>query len=64
MNKPRSPHVIAQNEARKYLLNKYRKEYDAMYRATVIALGGKVAPTTAEKIEHFKSEIAKLEASL
>jgi hypothetical protein len=61
--KERSPHVIAQNEARKYLLNKYRKEYDAFYRAKVIELGGKVAPTTEEKIAHLKAEIARLEAS-
>jgi hypothetical protein len=59
----RSPHAIAQGEARKYLINKYRSEYDAIYRAQVIALGGRVHPSSAERIEHLKAEIARLEES-
>lgn len=60
----RSAHAIAQGEARKYLVKKYRSEYDAIYRSHVLALGGKVKPTTAERIEHLKAQIAELEASL
>jgi hypothetical protein len=59
----RSPHAIAQNEARKYLINKYRSEYDAIYRSRVTALGGKCHPSSAEKIAQLKAEIAKLEAN-
>jgi hypothetical protein len=64
MSKPRSPHAIAQGEARKYLINKYRSEYDAIYRSHVLALGGKVHPSSAERIAHLKAQIAELEASL
>jgi hypothetical protein len=59
----RSPHATAQNEARKYLVKKYRSEYDAIYRARVLALGGKCHPSSADKIAQLKAEIAKLEAS-
>jgi hypothetical protein len=58
----RSPHNIAQNEARKYLVDKYRAEYDAIYRARVTELGGKVHPSSAERIAKLKEQIAKLES--
>ena len=58
----RTPHAIAQGEARKYLITKYRSEYDAIYRAKVIALGGKVHPSSAERIAKLKEQIAELEA--
>jgi hypothetical protein len=62
MPKQRSPHAIAQAEARKYLVRKYRSEYDAVYRAQVLALGGRVHPTSAERIANLKAQIAQLES--
>lgn len=61
MPSTRTPHAIAQAEARRFLVNKYRSEYDAIYRSTVIALGGGVRPSKAEKIAKLKEQIAELE---
>lgn len=60
--KTSNPNVQAQNNARRYLLQKYRKEYNEVYRAEVIRLGGKLAPTKEEKIEKLKAAIRELEA--
>jgi ClpP class serine protease len=54
--------VIAQNHARKVLLEKYRDEYNAIYRAEMIRLGGRPRPTKEEKIQMLKEQIEKLEA--
>lgn len=54
--------VMAQNHARRILLEKYREEYNALYRAEVIRLGGKVRPSKEEKIEKLKAQLAELEA--
>lgn len=54
--------VQAQNYARKMLVQRHRAEYDEIYRAEVIRLGGKLAPTKAEKIAKLKAQIAELEA--
>jgi hypothetical protein len=55
--------VLAQNYARKVLLEKYRDEYNAIYRAEMIRLGGKPRPTKEEKIQMLKTQIAELEAN-
>ena len=55
--------VLAQNHARKVLLEKYRDEYNAIYRAEMIRLGGKPRPTKEEKIQMLKAQIAELEAN-
>jgi hypothetical protein len=60
--KTTNPNTQAQNYARKYLLNKYRKEYNEVYRAEVIRLGGKLAPTKEEMIAKLQAKIAELEA--
>lgn len=60
--KTANPNTQAQNYARKYLLNKYRKEYNEVYRAEVIRLGGKLAPTKEEMIAKLQAKIAELEA--
>jgi hypothetical protein len=62
MPNSRTPHAIAQGEARKHLVNKYRTEYDAIYRAHVLALGGKVHPSKEQRIANLKALIAELEA--
>lgn len=59
--KTSNPNVAAQNYARKYIVKKYRQEYDMIYRAEVIRLGGKLAPTKEEKIEKLKAAIRQLE---
>ena len=60
--KTSNPNVAAQNYARKFIVAKYRKEYNELYRAEVIRLGGKLAPTKEEKIEKLKAAIRDLEA--
>ena len=53
----------AQAFARRTLLEKYREEYNELYRAEVIRLGGKVRPSKQEKIEKLKAQLAELEAN-
>jgi hypothetical protein len=54
-------HQSAQIAAMQYLRDKYREEYTAIYRAQVIANGGKVHSTKQEKIAQLKHKIAVLE---
>jgi hypothetical protein len=61
--KVKSLHGAAATKAKQYLIEKYSAEYKAMYRAQVIALGGKCHPSNDERIARLKAEIAKLEAS-
>ena len=60
--KSTNPNVQAQAFARKFLLEKYRKEYNSVYRAEVIRLGGKLAPTKEEMIAKLQAKIVELEA--
>jgi hypothetical protein len=59
----RTPQSIAQIKAMQYLRDKYRDEYIAVYRAEVIAQGGKVHLSHAERIARLKEQLAELEAS-
>ena len=59
----RTPQAIAQIKAMQYLRDKYRAEYSAVYRAEVVAAGGKCHPSHAERIARLKAQIAELEAS-
>lgn len=59
-----SPGVTAQSRARVELIKRHRAEYDEIYRAEMIRLGGKPKPTTQEKIQKLKEELAKLESEL
>lgn len=52
----------AQAFARKTLLEKYRDEYNELYRSEVIRLGGNVRPSKQEKIEKLKAQLRELEA--
>jgi len=64
MPKPKNnPHQIAQIKAMQYLRDKYRAEYSAVYRAEVVAAGGKCHPSHAERIARLKAQLAELEAS-
>jgi len=62
MSKQRTPQSIAQIRAMQYLRDKYRDEYTAVYRAEVVAQGGKVHPSHAERIARLKAELAELES--
>jgi hypothetical protein len=62
MPKQRSPHAIAQVKAMQYLRDKYRAEYSAVYRAEVVAAGGKCHPSHAERIARLKAQLAELES--
>ena len=55
-------HNQASNIARKFLVNKYRHEYQEVYRAEVRRLGGKPQATKEEKIAMLKNKIKELEA--
>ena len=58
------PGVAAQSYARVELIKRHRAEYDELYRAKMIELGGTPKPTTQEKIEKLKQELAKLQAEM
>jgi hypothetical protein len=60
-NKPKNLGVIAQNYARKELIRRHRAEWEEIYRAEMIRLGGKPKPTIAEKIDALRGQIAQLE---
>jgi len=55
--------VQAQNHARKVLVERHRAEYEEIYRAEVLRLGGKLRLTKQEKIARLQAQIAKLEAN-
>jgi hypothetical protein len=57
----RNPHAIAQVKAMQYLRNKYRAEYSAVYRAEVVAAGGKCHPSKEERIARLKAQLQLLE---
>ena len=59
----KNPHQIAQIKAIQFLRDKYRAEYTAVYRAEVVAAGGKVHPSHAERVARLKEQLAELEAS-
>jgi hypothetical protein len=61
-NKKTNPHQIAQIKAMQYLRDKYRAEYSAVYRAEVVAAGGKCHPTNQERIARLQQEIKQLES--
>jgi hypothetical protein len=54
-------HQAAAIAAKQYLVDKYKSEYKAIYRAQVIALGGKCHPTDEERIARLKAQIKLLE---
>ena len=58
------PGVAAQSYARVELIKRHRAEYDELYRAKMIELGGKPKPTTQEKIEELKQQLEKLQSEL
>jgi hypothetical protein len=58
------PGVAAQSFARVELIKRHRAEYDEIYRAKMIELGGTPKPTTQEKIDLLKQEIEKLQSEL
>ena len=58
------PGVAAQSVARVELIKRHRAEYDEIYRAKMIELGGRPKPTTQEKIEALKQEIEKLQLEM
>ena len=58
------PGVAAQSFARVELIKRHRAEYDEIYRAKMIELGGTPKPTTQEKIESLKQEIQKLQLEM
>jgi hypothetical protein len=58
------PGVAAQSFARVELIKRHRAEYDEIYRAKMIELGGTPKPTTQEKIDLLKQEIEKLQLEL
>ncbi len=59
-----SPATTAQSFARVELMKRHRAEYDEIYRAKMIELGGTPKPTTQEKIELLKQEIEKLQSEM
>jgi hypothetical protein len=59
-----SPATAAQSFARVELMKRHRAEYDEIYRAKMIELGGTPKPTTQEKIDLLKQEIEKLQSQL
>jgi hypothetical protein len=54
-------HQAAATAAKQYLVDKYNAEYKAMYRAQVIALGGKCHPSNEQRIARLKAQIELLE---
>ncbi len=56
--------VQAQNYARKELMKRHRKEWDEIYRAEMIRLGGKPKPTTEEKILLLQNKINELQKEI
>ena len=56
--------VQAQNHARKELMKRYRKEWDEIYRAEMIRLGGTPKPTTEEKILLLQDQIEQLKKEI
>ena len=58
------PGVAAQSYARVELIKRHRAEYDELYRAKMIELGGKPKPTIQEKIEMLKKELAEMESQM
>ena len=58
------PGVAAQSFARVELIKRHRAEYDEIYRAKMIELGGTPKPTTQEKIDLLKQKIEELQSEL
>ena len=56
--------VQAQNYARKELMKRHRKEWDEIYRAEMIRLGGTPKPTTEEKILLLQNKINELQKEI
>lgn len=54
----------AQNYARKELIKRHRKEWDEIYRAEIIRLGGIPKPTTEEKILLLQEKIKQLQKEI
>jgi hypothetical protein len=59
-----SPATTAQSFARIELMKRHRAEYDEIYRAKMIELGGTPKPTTQEKIDLLKQKIEELQSEL
>jgi hypothetical protein len=64
MDKKISPGTAAQSHARKELLKRHRKEYDEIYRAEMIRLGGNPKPTVEEKILLLQDKINELQKEI
>jgi hypothetical protein len=56
--------VQAQNYARKELMKRHRKEWDEIYRAEMIRLGGTPKPTVEEKILLLQDKINELQKEI
>ena len=56
-------HQKAMSLAMQELRTKYKSEYQASYRAHVIALGGRVHPSKEEKIAQLQAELARLQGT-
>lgn len=61
MAKQKYLHQKAANNAKQFLVRKYYAEYQALYRAQVLAMGGSVHPSREERIAKLKLELALLE---
>ena len=59
-----SPATTAQSFARVELIKRHRAEYDEIYRAKMIELGGTLKPTTQEKIDLLKQKIEEVQSEL
>lgn len=56
------PHQKAATKALQTLKHLHMTEYRALYRAEVLAHGGRVHPSKADKIARLKAELARLES--
>ena len=56
--------VQAQNYARKEIMKRHRKEWDEIYRAEMIRLGGTPKPTVKEKILLLQDKINELQKEI
>jgi hypothetical protein len=56
------PHQRAATKALQTLKHLHIEQYRALYRAEVVANGGRVHPSKADKIARLKAELARLES--
>lgn len=56
--------VLAQDYARKELIKRHRKEYDELYRAEMLRLGGTPRPSKEDKVRALEAELVRLKGEL